>query len=258
MTTESHTSLQVRKRREAWFHWTGTPADLADAAELALALAQRDGRTAALTVKVTAPAFEATFKTGDQLRDGLTPEDVRVLSELVIDVEEDGLATDRRRIAVTVAPPPKQSSSTRSNMQPAISMLVAGQDRDWVDLAALRLTEQLSKGSRATPKIQKALIYGLVLVAAAAMASLAIFGDHKRGLNAGEVAAIIFGGFAGTILLLLVSLDSITPGLELLPVGGTTRWARIKQRSNISGRWLLDAVLKAAIGAGVVLLIQHL
>jgi hypothetical protein len=53
------------------------------------------------------------------------------------------------------------------------------------------------------------------------------------------------------------SLASITPALELFPDGGVTKWDRLKKRFQLSSKWLLDAVLKAAIGAAIASLVQH-
>jgi hypothetical protein len=60
------------------------------------------------------------------------------------------------------------------------------------------------------------------------------------------------------LLRIVVSLEVITPQLELLPEGGSTRWERLKRRSNVSSRWLIDAALKAAIGAVIAILLARL
>ena len=145
-------------------------------------------------------------------------------------------------------------------MEPAapVKLVVTADDRDWVDLATLRMKERIASGARATARVQTILFLGLGVLFGAAIATVVIFGDDAKGLDAGEVVGIVLFSLAGLVLLALLSLGTITPQLELFPEGATTRWERLKRRVNFSGRWLVDTVLKAGVGAAVVVLIDHL
>ena len=206
---------------------------------------------------VTAPAFEATLTTPEQIQ-ALTDEDLGDLAELGIEVDETPPGDTSRRIAVTITrPSPSTGGVSKQAPPPVVRLAVTGSDRDWVDLATLRMTELLNKGERATERVTRFVVVGFVVCLIAAIASLAL-GDEKEGLNAGEIATIVLFSLAGLGLVLIASISAITPSLELLPDHGATKWERMTQRFNLTGRWLLDAILKAAIGAGVVLVIGWL
>jgi hypothetical protein len=261
----SHRPIELRKRRETWAYWTATPSDLAEVAELAHDLVARDGRTSITTMKATAPAFEATFLVPEQIRGGLDEGDLKALSELVLEAQEDGDDPARRRIAVTAAPPPRQSSGnqwpwggTKESAHPAVALTVSAADADWVDLASLRMKERIDRGARARSRVERVLLAGFFTCGSGFVIALAGFGDKKDGLDGGEIAAIVFGALAGMILLLFLAIGSITPALELLPDGAVTRWATIKRRTRVSGSWVFDAAFKGAIGAALALLIDRL
>jgi hypothetical protein len=139
-----------------------------------------------------------------------------------------------------------------------VKLSVTGADRDWVDLAALRMTERLRAGARATHEIRVGLLLACFVLFLLSFAALVGWGDKTEGVGPAETFAIVFGSLATLCLLLAVSLESITPGLELLPEGGVTRWERIKRRFRLSGRWILDTALKAAVGAAIVVLIGRI
>jgi hypothetical protein len=250
--------VELRIGRAEWKHWAGTPADVAEIAQLALDLVQRDSRTGVLKIEVAAPAFEAKFGAPDQVRDGLKPADLAEVTEVVISADEVRGSQARRRIALTIRRPPRTRPGSSGEQTAPVKLVVSADDREWVDLATPRIKDRIAAGARATERVQAILLAGVLAFGIGAVVSVSAFGDNVKGLNAGEVVAIVLAGVAGLLLLAVLSLGTITPQLELIPEGATTKWERLKRRVNFSGRWLLDTVLKAAVGAAVVLLIDHL
>jgi hypothetical protein len=86
---------------------------------------------------------------------------------------------------------------------------------------------------------------------------LVVGDDDKEGVNALELAGAVLGGVGFVLLFISIFLEQITPALELLPKGGATKWERMQSRLNVSGRWLLDALIKAALGALVAILLAR-
>jgi hypothetical protein len=252
--------VERRIGKAEWKHWAGTPGDLAEIAQLGLDLVSRDGRTGLVKIEVAAPAFEATFARPDQVRQGLKPEDLPSITEVTIKADDITGGAGRRRIAVTIERPKRVQQGIGSTMEPAapVKLVVTAEDRDWVDLATLRMKERLDEGARATARVQTVLLVALVIFVACAGAVVSIYGDEAKGLNAGEIVSIVLFSLGGLMLLAFVSTSAITPQLELFPEGETTKWVQLRRRVDFSGRWLLDTALKAAVGAAVVLLIDHL
>jgi hypothetical protein len=247
--------VQLLKGRAEWTHWAGTPGDLGDIAQLALELVQQAARDVMFVTNVSAPAFDAKFLTPDQLREGLRPDDLTELTLIEIEVDQVDMTPGPARIAVTVMRP---ASSGDTTSLPVVKLTVTSESRDWVDLARLRMSERLQEGARQTSRVSRLLLLTVAVLVGLALAVGLGLRDTKQGLNAAEIVGIVLGSLAGCLLLLVVSLDSITPQLELLPRGGATRWDRLKQRSKSSGRWLNRTVLTAAITAAVTVLITLL
>jgi hypothetical protein len=245
--------IQVVKGRGEWKYWTGTPADLAEIGQLAIDLVgSRPQPTVEFNAEVSAPAFDARFFSPEQLRNGLKPEDLGDLTNIEIDVSDQDIATQSSRIAFTVARP--QAGKVSGSVA---KLFVTGPDRDWVDLATLRMSERISRGARATEKATKALLLGFVLLIAVAITVLSVWGDDNKGLNGAEITSIVLFSLSGVLLVLAGASSSIAPELELLPEGGLTRWQRIKARFNVSGKWIGDRLITAAIGAFIGILITR-
>ena len=207
--------------------------------------------------EATAPALDAEFVTPDQIASGLQPADLDDVTEIELEARQVEVTRGPSRIAVTIRRPPRSSGTSNSPKPPVVTLNVTGADADWVELAARRMTEQLDKGARATPKVGVALAAGFVGWFALSLLILTVWGDELEGLNWAEIMAVVLGVLSGVCLLGILSLGAITPDLELLPLGGTTRWERVRQRLRFSGRWILDTVLKATIGAVIALAVAR-
>lgn len=246
--------VQTYKRSAEWKHWVGTPSSIGEIVAMALDLVTKASmpRAVAFVATASAPTFETHFTAPAEIQEVLTDEDVVQITSFGIEVAETGEDPDRNRIALMIAQARKTSSETPT--APVVRLDVMGRDRDWVETASRRMHDQVALGARATARIQTVLALSALLAGGAALAVAAAWGDDEKGLNWGEGLALGIGGLALALLLLAVFLEKIAPQLELVPDGATTRWEQLKRRSNISGRWLADALLKAVIGAGIALL----
>jgi hypothetical protein len=206
--------------------------------------------------KVSAPAFDAQFLTPQQLSHGLEPGDLAALTGIEIEVDQVDFVDGPARIAVAITQPVRPSKS--EGLPPVVKLTVTGGDRDWVDLAKVRMSDQVATGARQTGRVRGVMMLGVAAFAGLTILVEVLWSDNAKGLNLAEIVAIVLGSLAGCLLLTTVFLESITPQLELFPEGGSTRWERLKKRSRVSSYWLLDTALKAAIGAVIALLIARL
>jgi hypothetical protein len=250
-------ALQTFKARAEWKYWATTPSELAAVAQLAIDLVRRTAHDTSFAASASAPAFDARFVSPDQIRHGLKPDDLPEITAIEIEVDQIDLEPGPHRIALTIRRP-RRGSSQGGVTEPVVKLSVTGRDRDWVDLAHLRMVERIAKGARSTAKVQTALLGSTLLTLCLALGIILPWGDEAKGMNAAEVAASVLGIVSVALLLLFASLNTITPQLELLPEEGATRLNRMKHRFNFSARWLGDTVLKAAIGAVIVLAVQRL
>lgn len=255
-TSESH---ETRKGRGEWSYWAGTPSDLAEIATLARELVELDGRGSVLAATITAPAFEGTYDDSEKIRERLTPEDLKVLTAISVEVDETSVeARPIRRIAVSIKTPPTTGDKRIPANTPVVRLAVTGPDRTWVDGATERMRERLDRGERATERAAVALAFIVALSLAGAIFFGLILPDEQDGLEALEWIGIVSLVVFGIGLLVVALMDTITPQLELLPDEGATRWARLTRRIEFSGRWLLDVVLKSAVGFVIGFLLARL
>ena len=217
----------------------------------------RTAKDISFVASASAPAFDARFLSPEQIRHGLKPDDLPEITAIEIEVDQTDFEPGPHRIALTVSRP-RRGSSQSGVTEPVVKLSVTGRDRDWVHLAHLRMSERIAEGARSTAKVQTALLGGTFLTLCLGLGIVLLWGDEVEGLNAAEVAASVLGVVSVALLLLFASLNTITPQLELLPEEGATRLNRLKQRFNFTTRWLGDTILKAAIGAVIVLAVQRL
>jgi hypothetical protein len=120
--------------------WSGTPALIANVArEVESQVAAGDSGPKPFAIKVVAPAWESEFITPDDFQGGLPESDVAD-----IDSVEIRSSTMGRAITVTFARPPK--SQRNQSSRPAVSLNVAGPDRDWVTNATEAVTQAIQPG----------------------------------------------------------------------------------------------------------------
>jgi hypothetical protein len=153
---DSTAPTETRKGRAEWTYWAGTASDIAQIAQTALHLVNRVGREAEMELAISAPAFDTTLVSPDQIETGLRPEDLKEITDLSLDVVEGHPPGSPHRIAVNITRPRPRRSSQEPRV-PAVKLAVTGPDRDWVDLATLRMTEQLGAGARSIGRVRYAM-----------------------------------------------------------------------------------------------------
>jgi hypothetical protein len=228
-------------------------------ARAGLDLAKRDQLGAVLEMTISAPAFEATYSSPEQIEEGLRAEDLPFITELEIRVEQVPRMPGSPRIALSAKKPSRPQTSTRAgnSEEKVVTLSVTGSDRDWVDLAALRMREEVAQGARVTGKVRIMMIVAVGILLLSAVVTTSTLGDKQEGLNAAEIATVVLAGTAGLLLVVMLSLEAITPQLELLPDGGLTRWERLKVRVQAGGRWLSLQAAASAVSVFVGILIGH-
>lgn len=246
--------VQVVKGHAEWKYWTATPADLADIAQTAFDLVGQASPSVSFSAKVSAPAFDASFLNPAQLRDGLRAEDLGQLESITITADGEEGTVAPSRIAFTVVRSVKRAQG--EGVKPIVKLSVTGPHRDWVELARLRMSERIARGARPTAMIVNGLLVVILLLAGLAIGVDSAWGDKKDGLNGAEIATVAIIAFGGVLLLIGLLSGFIAPQLELIQEGGLTRWGRIKARSKVSGKWTVDLLVKAAIGALIGILIK--
>ncbi len=243
----------MEKRRAEWRHWTGTPTDLAEIAQLAVDLVKGAQEiNVNFAAQLTSPVLDLPFSEPQELRQ-LRADDLADLDELVIKADDQG----SRRIAITIEPPRRLESHgiQADEVTPVVRLNLSATDRDWLDLAKLRMVERIDAGGRATGMVRNALLIIAGVLLAATIATVTAGGDKKEGVNPAEAASIVLVSVALACLVLGLFADAFAPRLELLDEGGITRWDRLKRLVRLSGRSLADRAITAAIGAVVGILI---
>jgi len=62
--------VETRKGRGSWKHWTGTPSDLCEVAQLALDLVQRENAKASMKMTASATARPSYLQRSDGIHSG--------------------------------------------------------------------------------------------------------------------------------------------------------------------------------------------
>jgi len=243
----------VWKGGQIWSEWIGTRSRIADIAQLAVDLASQSGSQVAFTCEIVAPVVDAVLVTPDQIRTELGDDDlqyVRSISIVAVDATPRA-DTEPHRIRVEFTrTEPKQPGEGRR--PPVVQLRVTGRSRDWVRRATSDMEIKLNEGKRKATMIGVAAIIALALSLLGAAIVGSVSKDDVAGRNVGDWIALSLLGFAGLAFVLAVFVFVMTPGLELIPDEGMSRWQRFTGRAKFSGRWLaleaLGAVLFFVIG----------
>jgi hypothetical protein len=210
--------MQTHKSRESWSRWRGTLRDISEIATFAQQLiAEGSNFEGELHITVEFPTVESTYLMTEAFEAGISTAELEDIRSITI-TANDGLSVG------------KQIAVAFDNHFPAVHLSVIGQtdDRTWVQGAAVRMKEALSRGHYLLIPVALPMVFLAWLVTGIAaglgVGILYLVSDGEPSfpalLIAIGLAGILFS--AGTFPL----FNRFFPTLELLPEGADTRWAR--------------------------------
>lgn len=242
---------EEHKRGGRWDTWSGTVADLIEAAKLAAQLAsRREGRSPIeYSVIVRLATRELELVNEDDLATALTDAELPLVENVEIvakDVDDGG----ERTVVLMFR-----------REAPAVVVAALGGQRTWVDDAFARMERLLGQGGRRQSKGRsRGLWYALggVLVSAVGVVLSFTLPDSawRTAIGVGLAAVGLGLTFVGFFHVWLGGL--LEPPLQLVPEGGLSRHQRARAALRATGGKLATALLSAATVALVTVVVERL
>jgi hypothetical protein len=209
-----------------------------------------DSAPAALSIKVSAEAWESQFIDAGDFQKGLSDEDIPDIQSVEIRSFMSG-----RQITATFSRP----ATPQQNQQPKADVAelnVAGPDKNWVRDATEALTKTIESGVPRSGRVFKGILYaGLALLAIGTTLAITGSEQHVGWLQTAGVVILLVG--IGLFFLGAIP-EGVLPGLEILPEGKQTKRSRALRLAKREAAWLTRSILSFALGVGLTLLYQRL